>query len=174
MTLADNAYRRSSWIDSRLEIKPSPIHGKGLFATSPITRGEVVVIWGGILMSEEEVRASKARPGSVAAIGEGLYLTGLEDEEDPADFMNHSCDPNVWLNDEVALVARRDLAAGEELTIDYALFESDEDWVGRWECRCGTELCRGAYTGRDWRRQDLQERYRAHFSPFINERIKNL
>lgn len=98
----------------------------------------------------------------------------LEDEEDPADFMNHSCDPNVWMQDEVTLVARRDISPGEELTIDYALFEADENWARRWECRCGTELCRSVYTGRDWQRQDLRESYQGHFSPFINERIKNL
>lgn len=174
MTLGDKAYRQAPWIDPRIEVKPLTIHGKGMFATSRIRQGEVVIVWGGILMSEEEVRTSKVRPGSVAAIGEGLYLVDLQDEEDPADFMNHSCDPNVWMEDEVTLVARRDITAGEELTIDYAMFEVDEDWVGGWECRCGTQLCRGVYTGRDWRRKGLQGRYPDHFAPFINKRIQNL
>lgn len=174
MTLRDKAYKQSSWIDPRLEVRPSPIHGKGMFALSPIKQGELVVIWGGRLMNEEEVHTSKVRPGSIAAIGEGLYLAGLDNEEDPADFMNHCCDPNVWMQDEVTLVARLDIAAGEEITVDYAMFEADENWVGIWECRCGAELCRHVYTGRDWQRKDLQERYRDHFAPFINKRIQNL
>jgi SET domain-containing protein len=33
---------------------------------------------------------------------------------------NHSCDPNLWHADVVTITARRDIAAGEELTIDYA------------------------------------------------------
>eukprot|EP00897_Mesotaenium_endlicherianum_P002602 jgi/Mesen1/236/ME1142233C07542 len=33
--------------------------------------------------------------------------------------VNHSCDPSVWL-DGLNMVARRDIARGEELTIDYA------------------------------------------------------
>jgi len=39
------------------------------------------------------------------------------------------------------------------------------------ECRCGSPLCRGVITGDDWRRTDLQARYRGHFSPFIDARI---
>jgi hypothetical protein len=111
-----------------------------------------------------------------AMIDEGLYLAALlnEDEEDLTNFINHSCDPNVWMKDEVTLVARRDIAAGEELTIDYAMFEGDEEWVGRWECHCGSKLCRGRHTGSAWRQKELQERYRNHFSPFICERIRRL
>jgi hypothetical protein len=90
------------------------------------------------------------------------------------DFINHSCNPNVWMKDEVTLVARRGIVVGEELTIDYAMIEGTEEWVGPWECRCGSELCRGRYTGNDWRQKELQERYRNHFSPFICERIRRL
>ncbi len=35
--------------------------------------------------------------------------------------LNHSCDSNLWMADEATVVARRDIAAGEELTLDYAL-----------------------------------------------------
>ena len=36
-------------------------------------------------------------------------------EPEPADFINHSCDPNCVLSGNVVLVARRDIAVGEEL-----------------------------------------------------------
>jgi SAM-dependent methyltransferase len=78
------------------------------------------------------------------------------------------------MQDEVTLVARRDIAVGKELTIDYALFEETEEWVAPWQCRCGSERCRGGHSGRAWRRADLQERYGDHFSPFINVRIQAL
>jgi 2-polyprenyl-3-methyl-5-hydroxy-6-metoxy-1,4-benzoquinol methylase len=135
-----------------------------------------VNVWGGTLLLEErDIRGWRAiewrdRGYSWAAIGEGLYLAGHG--EDPADYINHSCDPNVWMRDEVTLVARRDIAVGEELTIDYALFEETEEWTAPWTCRCGSEHCRGEHSGRAWRRKDLQERYAGHFSPFINERIR--
>ena len=81
---------------------------------------------------------------------------------------NHSCDPNLWLADEVTLVTRRPVAAGEELTVDYATMT-----VVSWEmeCRCGAAICRGVVTGDDWRRPDLRQRYGGHFSPFIAARI---
>ncbi len=33
---------------------------------------------------------------------------------------NHSCDPTMWHVDATTLATRRDVAAGDELTIDYA------------------------------------------------------
>jgi SET domain-containing protein len=179
---ATGKYRPTDWIDPRIEVRPSPIHCQGMFATALIRQGQVVNIWGGtLLLTAEDIEGPKAREWEAqgyvwATIGEGLYLARLlvEDEKDLANLINHSCDPNVWMQDEVTLVARRDIAVGEELTVDYALFEGDEDWIPPWECHCGSKRCRGRFTGRDWRRKELQERYRDHFSPFVNERIHRL
>ena len=175
-------YKPTDWIDPRIEIRPSPIEGKGMFASAPIKQGEVVNIWGGaVLLTEDDIAGNQAKKWQAkgyvwATIGEGLYLARLlrEDEEDLTNFINHSCDPNVWMQDEVTLVARQDIAVGQELTIDYALFEGTEDWVSPWKCHCGSELCRGSHTGTAWRRKELQIRYRNHFSPFICERIRRL
>ena len=173
-------YRPTDWIDPRIEIRQSPIHGKGMFATAPIKQGEVVNIWGGtLLLTEEDFRGRgveewRAKGYIWGTIGEGLYLAMMlgAGKEDLTNFINHSCDPNVWMQDEVTLAARRTLAMGEELTIDYAMIEGSEDWVNIRECHCGSELCRGRCTGKDWRRRELQERYPNHFSPFVNERIR--
>ena len=88
--------------------------------------------------------------------------------------MNHSCDPNVWMNDEVTLVAMRDITAGEELTADYAMWSTDPSWTLPTPCGCGSRPCRRTVTGSDWKLKDLQERYRRHFSPYINDRINLL
>lgn len=166
-------YPRTSWVDPRIEVKPSRLGGMGMFATTHIKEGETVVIWGGALFTEAEIAAGKAKPGSVAAVDEGVYLAGTADKiGDLSDYMNHSCDPNVWMSDAVTLVARRDIAAGEELTADYALWEADEEWIVPWECNCGAPDCRKRITGKDWRLKTLQERYKGHFSPFINRRIE--
>jgi hypothetical protein len=66
--------------------------------------------------------------------------------------------------------ARRDIAAGEELTVDYALFSVVPEW--RMDCHCGSSRCRGVVTGNDWRLLELQQRYAGHFSPFINARMR--
>lgn len=154
-------YRRTSWIDPRLAVWPSPIAGRGLFVRSAMPAGEPVVVWGGELVSVYRK--------SCVAIGEGLYLDGPPDE---SDFLNHSCDSNLWMQDAVTLVARRDIATGDEVTVDYALFEADEAWIARWRCRCGAPGCRGVVTGLDWRAAALQARYAGHFAPFLASRMR--
>ena len=128
---------------------------------------------------ESAPSAGCVAPRSTVYIGEATFLgahVGEYDHErdDRSDFINHSCDSNVWLADENTLVTRRDIATGEELTIDYALFEGDEADMKPWDCRCGSPMCRRRITGQDWRLAALQERYRGHFSPFLNARIATL
>jgi hypothetical protein len=82
---------------------------------------------------------------------------------------NHGCDPNTWMVDSTHQAARRDVASGEELTIDYATTTVSGGW--RMACRCGSALCRGEVCGGDWRLPDLHARYAGHFSPFILARL---
>jgi len=58
-------------------------------------------------------------------------------------FINHSCDPNCETEDHggrVYVVAVRDIAAGEELTYEYNLCDSDDAEA---DCYCGAATCRG-------------------------------
>jgi hypothetical protein len=85
--------------------------------------------------------------------------------------VNHSCEPNVGMGGNVLLVAMRDIAAGEELTIDYAMFLGDSGFA--MACRCGTAACRGAVRGTDWMRADAQERYGDGFPGGSSRRSHN-
>jgi len=61
----------------------------------------------------------------------------------PERHLNHSCDPNAYLRtvgDELRVVARRPIEAGEEVTVDYLI---NTHGGSRWRCRCGAERCRG-------------------------------
>lgn len=64
-------------------------------------------------------------------------------------FLNHSCEPNVGFAGNTVLVAMRAVAAGEEVTTDYALFD---DYDGLMSCSCATANCRSIVDGRDWHR----------------------
>lgn len=165
-----NNYPSTTWYDPRAEVRPSVIQGMGMFASQPICEGEIVVKIGGSVMTEEEFRAyiSTVSRYNAVQIGEELHLV---DVPTSLGGMNHSCDANLWMSDEVTVVARRDIAAGEELTQDYALYTTSPTWIMQ-PCRCGTPVCRQVVTGNDWQLPDVQERYRDHFSPFLNERIR--
>lgn len=129
---------------------------------------------GGHIVSTEVLRSLPERlQNSDVQITDDLHLVALSDGEyEPVMlFLNHSCEPNVGFGGNAVLVAMRDVEAGEELTTDYALFDDGEEAM---ECRCGRELCRGRVAGGDWRRPDLQERYRGHFSWYFERRIRLL
>ena len=83
-------------------------------------------------------------------------------------FINHSCEPNVGFAGNTVLVAMRDVTAGEELTTDYALFD---DYDGQMSCLCNTGSCRQIIDGHDWRRRDLQLKYRGYFSWYLQRKI---
>lgn len=143
-----------------------------MFAREPVKAGETVIVWGGVVMTKEDLEAGHYRKATLSAIAENLWLGDALDGEDfAADYTNHSCDPNLWMKDENTLVARRDITVGEELTADYMMWEVNEDYQATWQCNCGSPLCRKQITGKDWRLPELQARYENHFSPFVNERI---
>jgi len=126
-------YNSEDWVSPKIEIRVSAIDGKGTFAREPIRVGEVVTVWGGPLFTTEEIRAGKARRDrlvGVVKVSAGLYMgTPQGGEAGATDYLNHSCKPNLWMNDEVTLAARRDVGAGEELTADYAMWSDDPSWV---------------------------------------------
>lgn len=168
----------SSWITPKARKGvDSDIAGRGLRAIEPITRGDIVAVKGGHIVTTRELselsELPDPLPNSDIQIADGLHIAALIPAEYEAVmlFPNHSCEPNVGLGGNVVFVARRDIATGEELTTDYALFD---DYDGRMECNCGTASCRGTVDGRDWRRPELQQKYRGYFSWYLQRRIDGL
>ena len=171
----NKTYNKKSWVSDKLEMRDSTIHGKGVYAKEYIPKGEVVVIWGGELVSVSDFQNGIGKKHTNVGITEDLYLvTANDDEMSIDDFMNHSCNPNLWLDDEVTLSARRDISKDEELTFDYAIEIINEDYLMKNPCYCGAEKCRKQITGNDWKLKELHLEYGNHFSPFILKRIKNL
>lgn len=167
---APREYPKTCSVSPLIEVRESAIDGQGLFATEQIESGTVLATMGGTVLTDDEFRALRVERYSAAAIGEDLNI--LHDADTPLQYGNHSCDSNMWMNDEITISARRVIPDGAEATIDYALFTVNPTW--RMECRCGAEDCRGLVTGDDWRLRTVQARYREHFSPFINRRIRRL
>ena len=142
--------------------------GRGLFARERVRAGETLVVWGGEVATAEMLQwMSEEKHRLAVQIEENLYL--VTGNEGPADWINHSCDPNTGLIGQIVLVALRDIRAGEEICFDYAT--TDGSSYDEFECGCGSRRCRGHVTGDDWRLAELQTRYAGHFSPYIQRRI---
>jgi hypothetical protein len=102
-------YRKDDWISSKVEIRASPVHGKGMFAVAPIEQSEVVAVWGGRFVNRVEADLARLAGKAVQQIEEDVFEVFDYDKrgEDPTYYHNHSCDPNTWMRDEVTIIARR-------------------------------------------------------------------
>ena len=106
----------------RVEPRLSPRHGIGVFAKCAIPEGEVVEHCPVLLLEPDDARY--AAEGSLSG-----YVYDWEDGRSAValgcgSLYNHDPDPSAEYSagedgQSLVLVARRDIAAGEEITIDY-------------------------------------------------------
>lgn len=145
--------------------------GCGVFALQLIKEGELLVLWGGKIITEDELDPTMPDfTQRVLQIEEGLFLFSLNLE--PADCFNHSCNPNAGFTGQIGLVAMRDIEAGEEICFDYAMCDGTS--YDEFDCTCGAPNCRKHIRGDDWKRPELWERYAGYFMPYLQRRIDAL
>ncbi|HEY3528551.1 MAG TPA: SET domain-containing protein-lysine N-methyltransferase [Nocardioides sp.] len=133
-----------SWVHPDVEVRPSEIAGRGLFATSDFPARSVVL------------RAAAVEHGRIESLG--------------VDFPNHSCDPNVGWVDGSTLATMTDVPAGTELVTDYAMSTVEPDWCLR--CHCPSYRCRQMVEGTDWRIPQLQRRYDGWWAPRVRRLVE--
>lgn len=158
----------------KIQVRDNTLAGRGVVAIADIDKDEIVAIKAGHVMIEDEVKRVSQQVGDFALqIDDGFYLSPRYPEEvdDMTVFINHSCDPNVGFRGQVVYVALRNIKAGEELCHDYSMERSDDYEL---DCRCGSSLCRGKITGKDWQLPELQQRYGDYFSVYLLNRIKQI
>jgi hypothetical protein len=152
----------------------SGIHGRGVYARTEIPDGTRVIQYIGERITKAESRRREARRlAEQRRGGEGCvtifdlnrrYDLDGRSARNVARFINHSCAPNCRaesLRGRIWIVARRDIAAGEELTFDYGY--ALKDWALH-PCRCGAKRCAGYIVGASqrWRlRRKLRDARRA-------------
>ncbi len=160
---------RESWLSPLAETRATDEKGTGIFAVAPVAAGVTVAAFGGRVVDRDEL----------GGLDESVRIHGLQIDEDlflvstppfdPADYANHSCDPNCGILGSVLLVTMRAVEAGEELCFDYAMTDTDD--YDEFICHCGTARCRKVITGNDWKSAELQERYAGWFSSYLARRI---
>jgi uncharacterized protein len=137
-----------------LMIRSSAIHAAGCYTTAAIRKGALVAEYTGYPLSKEEADRTYDACAAVT------YLFGLGDGSMVIDghsmamFINHSCLPNCETEEDegrVWIKAIRNIAAGEEITYDYCLYDGGEDEA---RCNCGAEKCRGTM----YSRQEVKNR----------------
>jgi D-alanine-D-alanine ligase-like ATP-grasp enzyme len=136
----------------RYERRGDALSGFGIYATAAIAAGEVVHAGEErphrIVTRSHVERTWSAEERAVFRayaypISEEVFVLWDEDAEKWAP-QNHSCAPNTGFRG-LDVVALRDIAAGEELTLDYRTF-CDEAMVP-FDCHCGSSNCRGRIEG---------------------------
>jgi len=147
-----------------------------VLAAAPIAKGEKLMEFGGQKVGRADADdQERYRVRSVWIVGDDVFLALPIGDTEPSldENLNHSCDANAWLADEVTLVARRNIAAGDEITMDQGTWNFDvaEYTVDAEDCTCGSPDCRIRLTENDWRLPAVRERYRGHFHPIVQAMI---
>jgi hypothetical protein len=160
---------QQSWLHPSADLRPAGRKGLGIFATAPIAAGTTVCGFGGNVVDRTEFDTlnDDLRTHSIQ-VDDDLFLVSVPPYA-PADYINHSCEPNCGLNGNCIVVTMRDVEAGEELCFDYAM--SDTNDYDEFVCECDMPTCRQLVTGGDWRLPQLQDRYGGYFSAYIERRI---
>jgi hypothetical protein len=150
-----------------LIIRSSAIHAAGCYTTTAVRKGDRVAEYTGR-------RISKDQADEIYADSPITYLFGLGDGSVvieghcAAMFINHSCQGNCETSEEdgrVWITAIRNIAAGEEITYDYCLYDGDDDEAF---CNCGAKKCRGTM----YSKEEIQRRKAAAKKAALKARKK--
>ena len=125
-----------------VEVRHSAIHGFGVFATRGFAPGETV-LWIDDSRVVDEAHPLRPELGELPTHQDYLAGGRVVLMPEPERHINSSCDPSAyvqWTGERRAVIARRAIAAGEEITYDYII---DCDGGAVWTCACGAARCRG-------------------------------
>jgi SET domain-containing protein len=138
----------------RIQTRRSGVHGKGVFALTPIAQGETIIEYVGEIIDWKE--ALRRHPHDPKDPNHTFYFHIDENHVidalyggNSSRWINHSCNPNCEADEvegRVFIKALRPIKAGEELSYDYGLV-IDEPLTpalkAEYPCWCGHRNCRG-------------------------------
>lgn len=165
--------KNRGYCSNKVVVRDTGLKGSGLFSIDKIKKGETILIWQGWVMSKSDLLKEKKRYlRDAIQIGEDFFVGCKSDKDlEKSDYINHSCDPNAGFCGDLTIVAMRDIDKGEEITFDYAMCDNLNEL--KMNCKCGSNVCRGIISGRDWKILSLQKKYKGYFSSYIARKIKS-
>ena len=130
----------------------SGVHGYGLFAIKHIRGGDMVIEYRGDIIRDSVADVREKRHHSHFKHSTYFFTIDKETVIDAtmkgnvARLINHSCEANCFsrilafngVDSRIAIFAKKDIEAGEEITYDYRLSKGDI----KERCRCGVPTCR--------------------------------
>jgi SET domain-containing protein len=143
VTTATALPARPAYQKYAVAVAPSRIDGQGAFAAEAVpARRKIGEIRGeSISVAEARIRATRSERIMIVELSERRAID-FSRSTDPMRYTNHSCAPNARLcirQGRVEFYALRDIADGEEITVDYG----ETHHEGRLACRCGAPGCVG-------------------------------
>ena len=133
----------------RLRLGRSSIHRRGMFAVEAIPGNRKVIEYVGERLTWQQTlrllrklwRLGHRTNVHIARLNRCCLINGSVGGNG-SQFINHCCDPNLAvrrIRGHLLFFSRRNIHAGEELTIDYRF----PKYVPKTVCRCGSRKCRG-------------------------------
>lgn len=140
--------------DNKIEVRASPIHGRGVFATQPIRKGARIIEYTGArlpwVMAQDLPPHDPTQPYHTFyfSLDDGDVIDAANGGND-ARWINHSCEPNCETFEEkgrIFVFALRRIQPGEELFYDYKIVPAErrtKALAKNFACYCGSAKCRG-------------------------------
>ncbi len=145
-------------------VKNSKVHGRGVFASKNIKKGEMIIEYIGekVTRSEGDRRSEKRIKKYLHSNQTGsVYIFQLNHRYDidgspyynKARYINHSCNPNCEVDiikNRIWIKALKKIKKGEELCYDYGYSFDKKDYKDH-ACKCGSKYCIGyIISSDDW------------------------
>ena len=149
--------------------------GYGLFTTTPIKAGEIVMRDHGRVLSKAEYLQLPATCQEFPYQIDSFSVLAPEDCGKVSDewMVNHSCDPTVGYREPFTWVAIRDIPAGGEITFDYGTAWTEDMENYEMRCLCNAPNCRKKVTSKDWMLPELQKRFSGFFTKAVQDKIRS-
>lgn len=116
--------------------------GLGVFVRKNLSARDVIVkLEGRLIRCDIDDDIDELTRDNAIRYDDEFYLSA---DGGVGDFLNHSCNPNAYIEKRgksLYLIARRAITEGQEIRFDYStITASDDSWTMK--CCCGSTMCR--------------------------------
>lgn len=142
----------------KVEIKKG-LDKLGVFAKELIKKGETIFIFEGKILSHIDKFSIQ--------LDENKHLSGSGDIDDN---LNHSCDPNGYLDfNTLEFKALKDIPINEEITMNY--LTTEYELSNPFQCKCKSKNCLGTIKGFKYLNDSEKKQIVKLLSPYLRTKL---